>query len=156
MRALIQRVRQASVLTGGQTLAETGSGLLVYLGIHRDDTEKDSEWIIRKILQARIFENTRGKMASSVLDVSGDILVVSEITLYGCLLQGNRPDLGANLRPDLAEKFFELFVSDLRLASKLRIEQGQFGAHMEIRSANDGPVTVLLDSLERHLSTAKG
>ncbi|MDD5217809.1 MAG: D-aminoacyl-tRNA deacylase [Candidatus Omnitrophica bacterium] len=147
MRALIQRVSEASVTIDEKQIASIGRGILVYLGVHQKDTGKDCEWVIKRTMQARIFENANGKFDQSVADIRGEILVVSEMTLYGDLRHGNRPDMIANMKPAEARVFFENFVLRLQSVSGLKVEKGEFGAHMKVRSVNDGPVTVMVDSL---------
>lgn len=146
MRALIQRVNEASVTIDGKVFSSIGRGLLVYLGVHREDGERDLDWVAKKILGARIFENDQGKMSESVRDTQGELLVISQITLYGDMTRGNRPDMGMNMKPPAAEDLYERLLSKLKDLSGLKVEKGGFGASMHIRSVNDGPVTVWLDS----------
>lgn len=146
MRALLQRVQSASVVAEGEVLASVQGGLLVFLGLHRDDTNDDADRLIRKILNARIFGDAAGFFSRSVRDVSGELLVVSQITLYGDMTQGNRPDFSNSMEPAKAVGLYEEFISRLRGASGLRVEQGKFGAVMEVKLVNAGPVTVLVDS----------
>ncbi|MCM8775846.1 MAG: D-aminoacyl-tRNA deacylase [Candidatus Omnitrophica bacterium] len=152
MRAVLQRVDRAVVFVEGREHAAIGRGLLVYLGIHREDTEKDSDWMIYKILQARIFADESGKMAKSILEVRGELMIVSQITLYGDLLKGNRPDMILNMKLPEAKSFYELFLEKLKASCPLKIHSGVFGADMDILSTNDGPITLVIDSSSKQLS----
>jgi len=149
MKALLQRVDSASVEIDRKECARVGKGLLIYLGIHKEDEAEDGVWLMNKVLDARIFYNEEGRMSRSVRDIKGEMLVVSQVTLYGSLLRGNRPDLGQN--KDLAEAMamYEGFVGALRELSGLAVKEGRFGADMQIHSVNSGPVTFMIDTLER-------
>ena len=146
MRALMQRVNEARVLVDGEEWAKIGRGLLVYLGIHEKDTDKEAEWIVKKLLQARVFDDAGGRMTHSVVDIHGEILVVSQITLYGDFSKGNRPDMSSSMRPREAEELYKKFISKLKEASGLEVKKGQFGARMDIQSVNHGPVTLLIEA----------
>ncbi len=146
MRAVIQRVHRASVTINKKIYASIDRGILVYLGICKKDTEKDAEWIAKKILNARIFSDSKGKMSDSILDIEGNILAVSQITLYGHFKSGNRPDMTDSMDTSNALKLYESFLEKLKEFSKLNIKSGQFGAMMQIESINCGPITLLLDS----------
>lgn len=146
MRALLQRVASARVEVEGEAVASIGEGILVFVGIHRDDTPNDGEWIARKVLSLRIFEDEMGKMARSVEDVGGGILVVSQFTLHGELQKGTRPDFGAAMATGPAKRFYEEWVALLRRSCTLRVEEGRFGATMKVGLVNDGPVTLMVDS----------
>lgn len=143
---MLQRVDEASVIIDGKAFSSIRTGLLVYLGIHRSDTDREAGWIRRKILQARVFPDAGGKMGVSVSESGGEILVVSQITLYGSLAGGNRPDMGENMAPGDARIFFESFVRKLAQESGLVVRQGQFGTLMDICSVNHGPVTLWVES----------
>ena len=146
MRALIQRVTSARVTVEGAATGAIGPGILALIGLHRDDTQADGEWLIKKILSARIFEDDAGKMGRSIQDIQGDLLVVSQFTLYGELSKGTRPDFGAAMPGALAKPFFEEWLKQLRLATPLKVAEGRFAAHMKVELVNDGPVTLLIDS----------
>jgi len=146
LRAVIQRVHEASVAIDGQTVSSIGKGLLVYLGLHQADTQEDSNWMIKKVLQARVFENGEGKMSLSVADAGGEILVVSQITLYGDMRKGNRPDMTVSMKAAPARDFYAGFMEKLRAATPLKVADGRFAAMMDVHSVNDGPITVILDS----------
>jgi len=145
VKALIQRVTRAAVRVDGQTVGEIGSGLLVLLGIGKSDTHAGSDWMINKLLSLRIFADADGKMNRSVTDTGGAILVVSQFTLYGALEKGTRPSFSDAMPPGDAATFYEEFMRRLRAATALRVEEGRFGAMMEVELVNDGPVTILVE-----------
>lgn len=145
MRAVIQRVKSASVSVNGTVTGKIGHGILIYLGVAEGDSEQDLEYIIKKTVNLRIFSDEEGKMNRSLLDISGSVLLVSQFTLSGDARRGTRPSFSSAARPGEAEVLYELFKSRL---DALGIETGfgVFGADMEVASVNDGPVTILLDS----------
>ena len=145
MRAVIQRVLQASVKVDGAVIGEIQEGLLVLLGLHRDDTQEDEEYIINKMLGLRIFDDERGIMNRSVEDVGGEILVVSQFTLCGDARKGKRPSYSEAMAPKLAGAFYESFLVKLKERYPL-VASGSFGAYMHVSLVNDGPVSILLDS----------
>lgn len=145
MRAVIQRVSQASVDVEGTTVGRIGPGWLVLLGVARDDGDEDAVWMADKLLNLRAFADEQGKMNRSVLDVRGGILVVSQFTLLADCRAGRRPSFTAAAEPALAERLYERFT-DLLLPSGLEIATGVFRAMMKVALVNDGPVTFLLDS----------
>lgn len=144
MRAVVQRVLNASVAIGGTVKGEIGKGYLVLLGIEENDTEKDLDYIAEKLLWLRVFEDEAGKMNRSVLDAGGSILLVSQFTLYGDARKGRRPSFIRAARPEKAIPLYEAMIARLRAA--LPVETGEFGADMQVSLVNDGPVTILLDS----------
>src|SRR5258706_15287951 len=146
MRALIQRVSSAQVTVEGEVTGSIGTGLLVLAAVHRDDTREDGEWLIRKLLSLRIFEDDAGKMGRSVQDIGGELLVVSQFTLYGDLSKGTRPDFGGSMPGAQAKAFFEEWVKQLRGATTLHVAEGRFAAYMQVQLVNDGPVTLMIDS----------
>ncbi|WP_394822400.1 D-aminoacyl-tRNA deacylase [Pendulispora albinea] len=145
MRAVIQRVSSARVEVDGEITGAIERGLLVYLGVGIGDGPKDRAYLLDKILNARIFENLEGKFDRSVLDVGGELLVVSQFTLYGDLRRGRRPSFDGALRPEEAEAMYEAFVHEAR-ARGVGVATGRFRAHMHVSSVNDGPVTLWLDT----------
>jgi D-tyrosyl-tRNA(Tyr) deacylase len=145
MRAVVQRVSRCKVTVDGNVVGEIGAGLLVLLGIAKQDTETAADYLIQKVLGLRIFEDAEEKMNLSVIDTRGDILVVSQFTLYGDVRKGKRPSFDAAARPEDALRLYEYFVERLR-ASGIRCETGQFQAMMNVDLVNSGPVTILLDS----------
>jgi D-tyrosyl-tRNA(Tyr) deacylase len=149
MRALIQRVTQASVSVDGRIVGAIGPGLLVLIGIAADDHEGDRDWIVRKIVAMRIFGDDAGVMNRSVQDVGGDILAVSQFTLHASTRKGNRPSWSQAAPPDAAAPQFSAVVDALAGALGKPVATGVFGADMQVALVNDGPVTVALDSRAR-------
>ena len=145
MRVVIQRVSAARVRVGEQTIGELGTGLLVLLGVSREDGPNDVEYIAGKLRDVRIFEDDHGKMNRSVVDVGGAVLVVSQFTLHGDVRKGRRPSFDKAAPPELARRLYEDVVRVLR-EQGLKVETGTFQAHMQVELVNDGPVTILLDS----------
>ena len=145
MKALIQRVSEASVEVEGRRVAEIGQGLLVLLGVTHADGEKNAAWLARKIPALRIFEDGQGLMNKSVADIGGSVIVVSQFTLYADTRKGNRPSFVDAARPEQAEPLYESLVRQLRQTlGAERVATGVFGAEMKVRLLNDGPVTVEL------------
>jgi D-aminoacyl-tRNA deacylase len=140
VRALVQRVGSAAVTVEGEEIAAIGRGLLVLLGVRAGDVDADADWISRKILALRVFEGPSGRMDRSVREVEGEILCVSQFTLYGDTRRGTRPSFTDAAPPQLAEPLYE------RVRTTLAAQGGKFGAHMVVTLANDGPVTLLIDS----------
>jgi D-tyrosyl-tRNA(Tyr) deacylase len=138
MRALVQRVRRASVTVDGETISAIGPGLLVLLGVTHDDGEADADRLADKVRALRIFEDAQGKMNESLGD-SREVLVVSQFTLYGDARKGNRPSFVGAARPEVAEPLYE------RFRARLGAQGGRFGAHMDVELVNDGPVTLMLE-----------
>jgi D-tyrosyl-tRNA(Tyr) deacylase len=145
MRAVIQRVSEAKVEVGGEVIGRTGPGLLVYLSVGKGDGETDAQFMADKLVNLRIFADEAGKMNRSVVDIGGGILLVSNFTLHGDCRKGRRPSFDAAGEPALAEVLYEK-VAELMARSGISVEKGSFGAHMQVSSTNDGPVTFLLDS----------
>lgn len=145
MRAVVQRVSRAKVSVNGWIAGEIGLGLLVLLGVGREDTETDVNFLVGKVAGLRIFEDSDGKMNRSVMDVGGSILAVSQFTLYGDVRRGKRPSFDEAAAPDIARRLYELFVERIRAAG-LRCETGRFREMMQVELVNEGPVTILLDS----------
>ena len=145
MRAVVQRVSEASVTVAGEVTGQIGRGFLVLLGIAGDDAEKDVIWIAEKIAGLRVFEDAEGRMNLGLADVSGAVLLVSQFTLYGDCRKGRRPSFVEAARPEVALPLYQSAVAELR-GQGLVVETGRFQAHMDVRLLNDGPVTLLLDS----------
>lgn len=144
MRAVIQRVSSASVETEGKVVGSIGRGFLVLLGVHVTDETADADYIVKKISGLRVFEDENGKMNLPLNEVSGELLIVSQFTLYGDARHGNRPSFIEAALPENAIPLYEYVVGSLRRS--FRVETGVFGADMQVRLVNDGPVTILLDS----------
>ena len=149
MKALVQRVRQASVTIEEKLYSQIGQGILVLLGVEKGDTEKEAEWIAQKISALRIFEDEAGKMNLSVRDINGSLLVVSQFTLAGDTSRGNRPGFEHAALPDEAKKLYEFTVQKLR-EQNIPTETGVFQADMQVMLINDGPVTFMLEKAPAH------
>jgi D-aminoacyl-tRNA deacylase len=145
MRALVQRVSEASVLVDSSIVAQIRRGLLIFLGIRHDDTETRAEQLATKIGQLRIFPDSAGKMNLSLRDISGEMLIVSQFTLYGDTRKGNRPSYAEAAKPEKALELYQRFVESCR-SRGVPVATGVFQAHMEVRLINDGPVTIWCDS----------
>jgi len=147
MRALLQRVSAANVEIGGTIKSEINCGLCVFLGVAPDDTENDISWLVEKILNLRIFDDSEGRMNRSLLDNKGEVLVVSQFTLFADCKKGRRPSWGAAAEPRYANAIYEQFVESLRKRG-VKTGTGVFQAHMTVGIYNDGPVTILIDTRE--------
>ena len=145
MKAVIQRVKSSSVMVDNEITGAIDHGLLVLLGIHEDDTDDQLEWLCNKISKLRIFEDEEGKMNLSVQDVGGGILVVSQFTLYANADKGTRPSFIEAARPEKAEPMYENMVKWFKENTDLNIQTGEFGAMMNVKLENDGPVTIILE-----------
>jgi D-aminoacyl-tRNA deacylase len=145
MRAVVQRVSRARVTVGNEVVGDIGRGLLVLLGVAKEDTETHADYLAEKITGLRVFEDTDGKMNLSPRDAEGSMLVVSQFTLYGDVRHGKRPSFDHAAAPEKARQLYEYFVEKIRAAG-LRCEIGVFQAMMQVEVVNDGPVTILLDS----------
>jgi D-aminoacyl-tRNA deacylase len=145
MRAVIQRVSSATVEVDGNIAGQIGRGVLVYLGVGKPDSEPDAEFIAEKIANLRIFADEAGKMNLSVLDITGQVLLVSNFTLQGDCRKGRRPGFDAAAEPEIAERLYEK-TANLIADKGLTVAKGVFGAYMQVTSVNDGPVTFILDS----------
>lgn len=145
MRAVVQRVKKASVTVQDRTIGQIGQGLLVFLGVSQDDTRLDAISLAEKIVHLRIFADARDLMNLSVLDIGGEVLVVSQFTLYGDCRKGRRPSYGNAARPELANALYVEFIQAIK-AFKIPVAHGEFKAMMEVALSNDGPVTLLLDT----------
>lgn len=145
MRAVIQRVSEASVEVSNDVVGEIGAGFLVLLGVGRDDTSADADYLVEKITALRIFADDEGKMNRSLLETGGAMLIVSQFTLFGDARRGRRPSYSDAAEPAKAEELYEYFVERVR-ALGIQAETGVFQAMMQVRLTNDGPVTILLDS----------
>lgn len=149
MRAVIQRVSSASVRCADGCSSEIGPGLLVLLGVAKDDTPADCEWLAGKIVKLRIFPDDGGEMNRAVGDSGGDILVVSQFTLYASVRKGARPSYNDAARPEPARRLYDEFVLQLQTALGRRVQTGEFGALMKVTLVNDGPVTIIVDTRTR-------
>lgn len=146
MRAVVQRVAEAAVAVDGKEIARIGRGFLVLAGFGKEDNDARIEWMARKVASLRIFEDVTGRMASGLDAINGEILVVSQFTLYGDVRKGARPGFDASAPPDAARGMYQRFLAALRAAFPGRIATGDFQAHMRVSLINDGPVTILIDN----------
>jgi len=146
MRAVIQRVKEAQVFVEDKTVAQITKGLLVLIGVGTEDTNSDADYIAKKIVDLRIFADQVGKMNLSLLDISGELLVVSQFTLYGDCRRGKRPSFATSARPETAEVIYNYLLGKFSSLGVARVQSGIFATHMDVRLINDGPVTILLDS----------
>ena len=149
MRALIQRVSHASVTVDGETVGSINAGLVVLVGIHEDDDDEDAAYIVSKTVNLRIFSDAAGRFDHSALDTSADLLVISQFTLYGDTRRGRRPSFSHAMHPEAATALFDRTLS-LFKQTGLRVQTGRFQAHMLVSIHNDGPVTIMIDSADRH------
>ncbi len=149
MKAVLQRVSEASVVINGGERRSIEKGLLVLLGISPDDTEEDILWLSRKISGMRIFTDSEDKMNLSVQDIEGEVLLISQFTLFASTKKGNRPSFSLSAPPETAIPLFDQFVQTMDKLMNGRVETGLFGAHMEVALINDGPVTITIDSKYR-------
>ena len=145
MRAVVQRVTEASVTVGDETTGRIGAGLLILLGVAAEDTQRDVIWLAGKVAGLRVFEDPGGRMNLALNDIGGSVLVVSQFTLLGDCRKGRRPSFVAAAPPEKADQLYQSFVAELR-GSGVSVETGRFRAEMQVQLVNDGPVTLLLDS----------
>ena len=146
MRAVIQRVSEASVVIGEQKVADVNQGLLIFLGIETEDAKEDAIWLANKIVQLRIFQDEKEVMNKSITDVDGEIIVVSQFTLHAKTKKGNRPSYIKAARPEQAIPLYEQFKRGLFEAIGSQVQSGEFGADMKVSLTNDGPVTIIVDT----------
>ena len=146
MRTVLQRVSKASVTINGKKKAEIQYGLLILLGICEEDNTEDIDWLVKKIINLRIFDDENGVMNKSILEINGEIMVISQFTLYASYKKGNRPSWIKAAKPDIATPLYLEFFSHLQTALGKNIASGEFGADMKVELLNDGPVTICMDS----------
>lgn len=150
MKAVIQRVKYATVKVEGKLIGECKQGFMILLGVVDSDTQQDADKLIKKIPVLRIFEDENGKMNKSLLDINGELLVISQFTLASDCSHGRRPSFTAAAPPDEANRLYEYFVSGIKSSGVSSVQTGEFGADMAVELLNDGPVTIILDSKELH------
>lgn len=146
MRTVIQRVARASVTIDGKTKSQISSGMLILLGICEEDGKEDIEWLVKKIANLRIFDDEKGVMNKSILEVDGDIMVVSQFTLYASYKKGNRPSWFKAAKPEISTPLYQLFCNEMSQAINKQVATGEFGADMKVELINDGPVTICMDT----------
>ncbi len=146
MKIVVQRVSQASVTINKKIKSSIEKGLLILLGIVADDDQKDIEWLCKKIANLRIFDDEHGVMNKSLLDVNGDVIVVSQFTLHAKTKKGNRPSYIDAAKPDVSIPLYKSFVTHLEQVVQRNVKTGEFGANMQVSLVNDGPVTIIIDS----------
>ena len=146
MRFVIQRVAEASVLIDKKPFSNIEKGFLVLIGIEEFDTQEDVDWLCSKLINLRVFSDNEGKMNLSLLDIKGDVLLVSQFTLFASTKKGNRPSFIKSAKPDIAIPLYEYCISQLSTMLQKPIKTGVFGADMKVSLVNDGPVTILMDS----------
>lgn len=146
MKFIIQRVQQASVDVQDETVGSIDEGLMVLVGIKQGDSREDADWMINKLLQMRIFEDSDNKMNDSVTDIGGELLLVPNFTLYADASKGNRPGFGDAEAPGKAKKLYKYLVEHTNNKTRLTVQSGEFGAYMDVSLVNDGPVTIILES----------
>lgn len=149
MKAVLQRVAHASVVVEEQQIAAIGPGLLILLGIEDADTQEDIDWLVAKIINLRIFNDSRNVMNLSVKDVGGEVITVSQFTLHASTKKGNRPSYSKAAKPELSVPLYEKFVETFEKLFEKKIQTGRFGADMKVSLLNDGPVTIIIDTKER-------
>ena len=149
MRVVIQRVTKADVTINSNQICQIKDGLLILLGIQIDDNNEDISWLVNKISNLRIFSDNNAKMNNSVIDVNGEIIIVSQFTLHAKTKKGNRPSFITAAKPDIAIPLYEEFILKLKSETGLNVYSGEFGADMQVSLINDGPVTIILDSKSR-------
>ena len=149
MRVVIQRVKEASVAIAGHTKSQIQQGLLVLLGIEEADTQEDIDWLCRKIVGLRIFDDEQGVMNCNIVDAGGDLIVVSQFTLMASTKKGNRPSYIRAARPEISVPLYETFCKHISILLGKPIGTGEFGADMQVSLVNDGPVTICIDSKKR-------
>lgn len=145
MRAIIQRVNYAKLYIDKNLYSEINNGLLVYLGVHKEDEQSDLDYIVRKVIGLRVFDDINSVMNLSIKDISGDIMIVSQFTLFGDVRKGNRPNYMMSAKGDFARKIYNQFVREIKKQVS-NVSTGVFGSDMKIEYSNDGPVTIQLDS----------
>jgi D-tyrosyl-tRNA(Tyr) deacylase len=146
MRALIQRVSMAKVVVDEEEVGKIENGLLVFLGVGNEDTDEDIQWLSSKIVQMRIFSDENGKMNKSILDINGNLLVISQFTLFASTKKGNRPSFTNSAPPDFAKIMYEKFILECEKLLNKKVEKGIFAADMKVHLINDGPVTIWIDT----------
>lgn len=150
MRAVIQRVKEAKVVINSKVEGEIQKGLMILVGIEEEDAKIDIDWLVKKIINMRIFNDDQGKMNLSILEISGHILLISQFTLHASTKKGNRPSYIKAAKPEIAIPIYDTFKKELELQLNKPIQSGIFGADMKVHLINDGPVTIIIDSKDKY------
>ena len=150
MRVVLQRVKEASVTVEDKVISEIGHGFLILLGIEAEDTQEDINWLSGKIARLRVFSDENDAMNNSIVDVDGEVIVVSQFTLHASTKKGNRPSFIKAARPDIAIPLYQSFIQQLEKDLQKKIQTGEFGAMMDVALINDGPVTIIIDSKNKN------
>lgn len=145
MKAVVQRVKNSEVRVSNKIVGKIGKGLLVFLGVTHSDSEKDINWLVNKIKDLRIFQDEQDKMNLSLMDTGGEILIVSQFTLYANAVKGRRPSFVDAAKPDMANELYEKFIDEFKKCG-IKVQTGEFGTDMQVSLVNDGPVTIILDT----------
>ena len=147
MRAILQRVtKPAEVKVNNSVTGKINKGLVVFLGVEQEDLQEDINWLARKIVNLRIFSDSEGKMNLSLIDIGGELLVISQFTLFASTKKGNRPSFIRSAKPDFAQKMYDIFIDYISTEYNVNVEKGVFGGDMKVDFINDGPVTIIMDS----------
>jgi len=149
MRIVVQRVTEASVMINNEISGAIKQGFVILLGVEREDTKDDSDWLCKKLLSLRVFSDSDGKMNLSIMDIDGECLVISQFTLHASTKKGNRPSFIKAASQDQAKPLYQGFISRLQESLRARVQTGEFGADMQVALTNDGPVTIIIDSKTR-------
>ena len=152
MKVVVQRVKEAEVKVDGKTTGKIGNGFLVLLGVKTTDTKVEADYLIKKLCVLRVFEDENGKMNLALKDVDGELLIVSQFTLYADCSGGNRPSFVNAAKPELANSLYEYFVEECK-KENVKVETGEFGADMQVKLLNDGPVTIILEKQNKKIAT---
>ena len=145
MKLVVQRVKYASVKVDNRIVGKIDNGFLVLLGIGENDTKEKADFLVNKLIKLRVFEDDNGKMNLSIKDINGELLIISQFTLYADCSSGNRPSFVNAAKPDIAEKLYEYFIDECKKENIKKVENGEFGADMKVELLNDGPVTIILE-----------
>ena len=149
MKVVVQRVSEASVSIENKTVASIKNGFLILLGITNEDTQEDIDWLCKKIVNLRVFPDENGMMNKSLIDINGDLILVSQFTLYASTKKGNRPSFINAAKPDIAIPLYKSFIASLERGLNKNIQTGEFGVDMKVNLVNDGPVTIIINSKQR-------
>ena len=145
MKLVVQRVKKANVVVNNEVIGEIGQGYMVLLGVAPEDTKQTADFLVQKLVKLRVFEDENNKMNLSIMDVKGELLIISQFTLYADCTQGNRPSFVNAAKPELANELYEYFIEECKKQNIKKVATGKFGADMQVTLQNDGPVTIILE-----------